>query len=257
MSKLKVFSPSFNSHRFAVNCIDSVASQTRLPDEHFYIDDCSTDDTLQWISKHHSRMMENASGKYNLQIAANQGQNSRKWKLLNLYEYVIKCDPEDIICVLDGDDWLASSDVLEKIEREYNEYNAKYVYTNWKYSHNNQSGISAKIPATDWNPYTSPWITSAMSTFKAGEFQKIPIANFLRWDFRWFTMGCDQAYVLPILHQIQRESKSFDSVRFINEELYVYQFIENPNKPRNNNDGGMRMDAHDSVTYIKNRGYLK
>ncbi len=70
-------------------------------------------------------------------------------------------------------------------------------------------------------------------------------------------MGCDQAYVLPILHQIYRETGSYDTVKFIDEPLYVYQFTENPNKPRDNNDGGMRMDAHNSVTFIKQRGYLK
>ena len=39
MSKLRVFSPSYNSHKFCISCIDSVASQTQLPNEHFFIDD--------------------------------------------------------------------------------------------------------------------------------------------------------------------------------------------------------------------------
>ena len=70
-------------------------------------------------------------------------------------------------------------------------------------------------------------------------------------------MGCDQAYVLPILKQILLEKEGINKIKFIDEPLYVYQFTENPNKPRNQNDGGMRLDAHDSVTFIKNRGYVK
>ena len=96
-----------------------------------------------------------------------------------------------------------------------------------------------------------------MSTFRVKQFLKIPIINFFRWDYRWFTMGCDQAYVLPILHQILKENEGHKKIRFIDEPLYVYQFAENPNKPRGENDNGMRVDAHDSVTFIRSRGYVK
>ena len=256
MSKLRVFSPSYNSHKFCVSCIDSVASQTKLPDEHFFIDDSSNDDTVQWLSNHFKRMSANALEKYKLTIVTSE---TRKWKLLNLYEYAIKCDPDDVICVLDGDDWLSDSSALKKIWEQYQDPNVDYVYTNWKYSHNLENGISKKIPENfeNWDPYMSSWITSAMSTFRVKQFLKIPIVNFLRWDHKWFTMGCDQAYVLPIIKQIMGEQSGYEKIRFIDEPLYTYQFSENPNKPRNNDDGGMRIDAHNSVTFIKNRGYIK
>ena len=256
MSKLRVFSPSYNSHKFCINCIDSVASQKKLPDEHFFIDDASQDDTREWLSKHWDRITTNAAGKYDLKVHAS---DSRKWKLLNLYEYVIKCDDDDVICVLDGDDWLSDSSALQKIWNQYQDKNVDYVYTNWKYSHSGEIGISSAIPENfkNWDPYKSPWVTSAMSTFRVKQFLKIPIDNFFRWDHKWFTMGCDQAYVLPILKQIMHEQNGYDKIKFINEPLYVYQFTENPNKPRSQDDGGMRMDAHNSVTFIRNRGYLK
>jgi hypothetical protein len=233
-----------------------VASQTKLPDEHFFIDDNSQDDTRQWLSAHFERMKNNTSEKYELNIVTS---GTRKWKLLNLYEYVIKCDPNDVVCVLDGDDWLADSSALEKIWSTYQDESVDYAYTNWRYSHNNELGISKKIPDNfeKWDPYKSPWITSAMSTFRVKQFLKIPIVNFLRWDYKWFTMGCDQAYVLPIIKQIMEEENGYDKIKFIDEPLYVYQFTENPNKLRTQNDGGMRMDAHNSVTFIKNRGYVK
>ncbi|MBC8411650.1 MAG: glycosyltransferase [Rhodobacteraceae bacterium] len=256
MSKLRVFSPSYNSHKFCINCIDSVAAQTKLPDEHFFIDDSSPDDTREWLSKHYTRMQNNASNKYDLNIVVSQ---VRKWKLLNLYEYVIKCDPEDVICVLDGDDWLADKTTLEKVWKEYQDPHVDYVYTNWKYSHNGEIGISKQIPENfkNWDPYSGQWVTSAMSTFRVKQFLKIPITNFFRWDHKWFTMGNDQAYVLPIIHQIMRQENGYNKIKFIDEPLYVYQFTENPNKPRTQNDGGMRQDAHDSVTYIRQRGYIR
>ena len=71
-----------------------------------------------------------------------------------------------------------------------------------------------------------------MSTFRVRQFLKIPIDNFFRWDYKWFTMGCDQAYVLPIIKQIMHEQNGYEKIKFIDEPLYVYQFTENPNKPR-------------------------
>lgn len=255
--KIKVFSPSFNSNKFCINCMQSVALQTFSPVEHFYIDDSSEDDTQRWMGIAAENILPVINDRYRLSLVANSGFNSRKYKLLNLYEYILKCDDEDIICVLDGDDWLASADALQKIADAYSDPAIRYVYTNWQYSHNTSGGISELIPGPDWNPYTDRWITSAMSTFKAKEFRKIPFDNFLRWDYKWFTMGCDQAYVLPILHNIRTEEGNYDSVKFIDEPLYIYQFAENQNKPRDKNDGGMRADAHNSVTFIRNRGYVK
>jgi len=263
--KLRVFSASHNSHKYGVNCIESVARQTFTPYEHYYIDDCSEDDTTKWIQQSEEKILKIINGRYNIDLRAvpadlKYNPELRRYKLLNLYEYVTECDPEDVICVLDGDDWLGTADALEKVAHQYlMNPSVKYVYTNWQYSHNNQLGISKPIPNNDWNPYKSSWITSAMSTFKVSEFLKIPISNFLRWDYRWFTMGCDQAYVLPILWQIWKEEGNYDSVKFINEPLYIYQFAENPSKPRNDYDTAsknMRMDAHNSVDFIKKRGYV-
>ena len=260
MSRIRVFSASHNSHKYCINCIESVAQQSLSPYEHFYVDDCSKDDTLVWLERHHKSVYESVGERYNLeiQIRKETRPGDRKYKLLNLYEYVSRCDGDDIICVLDGDDWLATTDVLEKVAEQYRDPSVRYVYTNWKYSHDDQLGISQAIPDNDWNPYGSPWITSAMSTFKASEFLKIPVLNFLRWDSKWFTMACDQAYVLPILWQLRESDGDYRAVRFIDEPLYVYQFLQNPNKQRHGEENIVRaLDADRSSKFLRQRGYLK
>jgi len=254
MAKIKVFSPSYNSNVFCVNNINSVIAQTHGADEHYYIDDRSEEESVNILKKVRELAALNKDTKKNLKISFNK---DRKYKLLNLYEYVSLCDDDDIICVLDGDDWLCENNVLEKIYDQYKNHNARYVYTNWKYSHNEEVGISRKIPSNEWDPYKDQWVTSAMSTFRAAEFKKIPLTNFLRWDNEWFSMGCDQAYVLPILWNIKKETGGYGSVKFIDEPLYVYQFLENPLKSRGTDDGGMRIDAHNSVTFIRERGYVE
>ena len=260
--KIRVFSSSHNSHRYAVNCIESVARQSIVPYEHYFIDDCSKDDTHEHLNANSERLFSLIDDRYKITFKALKDTNNpedRRYKLLNLYEYVTECDEDDVICVLDGDDWLANPDVLKKIKEAYEDPKTRYVYTNWIYSHNSELGISKKIPNSEWNPYESEWITSAMSTFKVKEFLKIPMSNFLRWDYKWFSMGCDQAYVLPMLWQIWQEEGNYDSVKFIDEPLYVYQFEENPHKLRKDKDKKstfMRTDAYNSVEFIRSRGYV-
>jgi glycosyltransferase involved in cell wall biosynthesis len=225
-----------------------VEFQDVKPKLHYYIDDGSTDDTRKYLSDNLDKFPSNTKVVFS---------DNRNFKLKNLYDFVQVLNDDDIVCVLDGDDWLYHSGVLSKIVKEYENPNVDYVYTNWLYSHNNEIGISKPIPESSWDPYQGQWITSAMSTFRVRAFNSINKENFLRWDGEWFTMACDQAYVLPILWNLKKRDGDYSAVRFINEPLYVYQFAENPSKLRYGIDNSERAkDAHDSSTFIRQRGYV-
>jgi len=246
-----VFSASYNSNVFARHCIESVRAQTVKVDEHFYIDDGSVDNTREVLGHY----VSNAEDYPGLSVVFT---DERFYKLKNLYDFVQKLNNDDIVCVLDGDDWLAAPDVIEKIVKEYEDPSVEYVYTNWKYSHDQLPGISEPIPSSDWNPYEEKWITSAMSTFKVSAFNAIAEENFLRWDKKWFTMACDQAYVLPILWHLQQRDGDYNAVRFIDEPLYIYQFLQNPTKPRSGRENAERAgDAAKSAGFIRTRGFCK
>jgi len=251
MAKLNVFSASYNSNVYAKYCIESVKAQTVCPDRHFYIDDGSTDNTRSELQPY----IDNPTVHPSLFITLT---SERFYKLRNLYNFVQTLDDDEIVCVLDGDDWLATPDALEKIQKAYEDSAIDYVYTNWVYSHNGESGISRSIPDLNWNPYTGAWITSAMSTFRAGVFKEISESNFLRRDGNWFTMACDQAYVLPILWYLRKRDGDYGAVKFIDEELYTYQFLHNPSKLRHGEENTARAeDAAKSSEFIRTRGFLE
>ena len=246
-----VFSASYNSNIYAKHCIESVRAQTVKVAEHFYIDDGSTDQTRDVLAHY----IDNSKDYENLSIVFT---DDRQYKLKNLYDFVWKLNADDIVCVLDGDDWLASKDVIEKVVKEYEDPNVEYVYTNWKYSHDNSEGISKAIPNSEWDPYAESWITSAMSSFKVSAFKSIAEANFHRWDGKWFTMACDQAYVLPILWHLRQRDGDYKAVRFVDEPLYIYQFLQNPTKPRHGRENAERAgDAAKSAGFIRTRGFCK
>jgi glycosyltransferase involved in cell wall biosynthesis len=248
-----VVSCGFRSSRFAVECIKSVQRQTFAPKTHFYIDDASDDDTQDHLR---SLPIPSEEMKCPLEISLNA---NRYYKLQNLYSFMnlFPMNDDDVVCVLDGDDWI-DDDAIEKVRREYNDPYVQYVYTNWRYSHNGEAGISRRIPSNDWNPYTSPWITSAMSTFRAGLWHSVNPANFVGHDGKFFRMACDQAYILPMLRYLQYMDGDYRAVRFIDEPLYVYQFLENPSKPRYGNYGDeMTNMSHNCGEFIRKRGYIE
>ena len=243
-----VFSASYNSNVFAKACIESIAKQSACIDQHYYIDDGSIDNTRDMLR------VCSASAYSNLVIKMN---DKRGYKLKNLYDFVQTLSDDDVVCVLDGDDWLASPEAIAKVLDVYSDPSVDYVYTNWKYSHNESLGISDHIPNARWDPYKGKWITSALSTFRVRAFNAVPIENYFRWDGKWFTMACDQAYVLPILWHLRERDGDYRAVRFIDEPLYVYQFLQNPSKLRHGQENMERADdAAKSAQFIRARGFV-
>jgi len=252
-SEIYVISCAYKANKFAVNCIESVAQQTILPNKHFYIDDMSEDDDATTNAA--KKIIEEKN--YNhVELISNK---KRKHRLKNIYDVIQTIEnPEAIVMLLDGDDWFSVNRTIEIIKNSY-EQNQKleYVYTNWMYSHNNQLGISRQIPNNEFNGYKDPWITSAMATFKVKTFKNIPISNFLDWNNEWIKMGTDQAYILPILHMLKDRDKNYSAVGFINYPLYVYQFLENTGRPRSDSFGKFYKDlAHKTSVFLRKRGFL-
>ena len=246
-----IISAGYNANINAINCIESVQKQTENFKMHFYINDMSNDNTHDIVNNH---MYKN-----NLKNFTYINNKQKKYRLKNIHDIVmtLKDDPEGIVLLLDGDDWFSRIDVIEKVIKKYNEKDYEYVYTNWVYSHAPILGISKEIPDNNFEPYKDPWITSAMATFKVKTFLKIPTSNFLDENGEYFKLATDQAYILPILTILKKESGDYSKVGFINEPLYVYQFIENEKRRRYTEEGNKeRVIGHNSSLLIRERGFL-
>ena len=97
-----------------------------------------------------------------------------------------------------------------------------------------------------------------MSTFKVKALLSIPKANFLDHDNKWFQMGTDHAYILPLLYKLRQRDGDYSAVKHISDILYVYHFYGNPNMPRVGPIADKRADlAVSSSSYIKQRGFVE
>ena len=206
MSDLYVISTGRNANRFIVNCVESVKDQTFPPKQHIIIDDISDDDTLSYLEKY--KNLESVNIKIN---------EERKYRLKNIYENCIDKNPEDIICLVDSDDWLTKNTALQTIKETYEKNNKlEYVYSRYLFTHG-ELGCSQPIPNNNWDPYTEVWITSHISTFKVKAIKNISINNFLDWNGKWFQIATDHAMTLPILYKLWKRDGDYSAVSFIDE----------------------------------------
>tara|TARA_R110000824_G_scaffold127917_1_gene288583 strand:- start:10222 stop:10974 length:753 start_codon:yes stop_codon:yes gene_type:complete len=245
MSDLHVVSVGRNAGEFVNKCVESVRLQTYPPHTHIVVDDVSDDNTRLHINALPPRD--------SLEIKLN---STRQYRLKNIYDNAIHKKPDDIICILDTDDWLTTNTALEEIKKTYDENpELEYVYSNYVFS-NGTPGNNHAIPDASWNPYQSRWITSHMCTFKAKALQRVDPLNFLNQTGSWFEIGTDHALALPLLWQIRATHGDYSAVKFINKPFYCYLFDGNDAKLRQGAEADERAyAAMSNAAFIKNRGY--
>lgn len=93
MEKISVVIATYNGSRFLKELLDSLYSQTRVPDEVIVVDDCSKDATVDILEQYHSQ--------YGLKYYVNKrnmGVNANFYKAISLCsgDYVCICDQDDV-----------------------------------------------------------------------------------------------------------------------------------------------------------------
>jgi glycosyltransferase involved in cell wall biosynthesis len=209
---LVVVIPSYNNARYYRRNIDSVLSQRYKNFRVIYIDDQSPDGTGELVEKYLKQQSQN----FHVQLIKN---TQRKGALGNLYDVIHSCKDEEIIITLDGDDWFAHRDVLARINREYQEYDAWLTYGNYISFPWVRSGICSSIDSEvhgDRSYRQAPWVTSHTRTFYAWLFKKIKKED-LQEDGAFLAVTWDLAFMFPML-----EMAGANHIRFIPDVTYIY-----------------------------------
>ena len=192
-SRFTFVMPAFNAEKTITRSINSVIMQTHPFWKIVIIDDMSTDDT--------AGVVERLAKGYDL----NEDQlkliknTEKKWEVANVLEGIKHSDDNDIICRLDGDDWLCDTDVLTILNHRYATENIDAAWTahRWSFSHMN---MSTELPK-DANPYEHPWVSSHLKTFRKRLINDVKDENFRNSEGEYFKRIGDQVIYLPILHQ--------------------------------------------------------
>lgn len=231
--------PAFNAEETIGRTLVSVWSQT-YPDWKIIIkDDMSTDGTCQVVKN-----FKNSFGISDDQISLTSN-TEKKWEVRNILESLEDCKPNDIVCRLDGDDWLCDSDALTIIDHRYRTTGCNVLWTKHRWAFSDQN-ISEALPRYA-DPYKHPWVSSHFKTFRKSVIDGVSDENFRGEDGEYFKRIGDQAIYLPVLHQ------SAGNWHF--EPIVAYHYTIDTRDHTFHTDDAKFQKAE--AEYLRRRGFIK
>ena len=232
---LKVVSPFYNAGKYIEKCINSVKTQKYNNFTHVIVNDNSTDDSHEVILKSFQEKLTLKEKNSSCEIY--QGDKIiyinnfvRKGALENLvYTFENFCNDEDIICSLDGDDFLMGKKVLQYINAIFNEKNIDFMYGGCSWSDGNACCSRPYNQETFKNirKHRGYYLISQMRNFSGWVFSELkkqdPNLNSLKdKNGNFYQMTYDVALYIPI-----SEIVGFDKIYHNKKPIYYYN-RENP-----------------------------
>lgn len=224
---LVIVTTSYNNIEWIDQYFNSLISQTYNNWTLIYIDDNSDDGTFERMQ---SLIANNGLNKRAILIRNKQ----RHGHLCNQYNAINACDPNSIIIIIDGDDWLAHEHVFEKINQIYQNENIWLTYGQFWYLKKDKKGLCKSIaPEIIKNNAirTISWRTSHLRTFYAGLFQQIHLADLL-YHGRFFPKCADVATMFAMVEMASSHIKFNDEILYIYNDNNPLSFHHDPSEQR-------------------------
>jgi len=212
--------PSYNNADWYQYNIKSIRKQEYDNWRAIYIDDASTDDTLK-LARGYVKSLDLTKKFTYIQNPKKLGPAGSR------YQGYVHTFDDEVCCMLDGDDWLYGSNVLDILNRIYNDgYNCTYgSYFN--------TGIPEENliprPPSDYSDKTHKYKTyrsqvaksflaSHLRTMRANLIKDINPDKYLKLNNEWIQVCTDMAEMFYVLEKKETRHK------FIEQPLYVYNF---------------------------------
>jgi glycosyltransferase involved in cell wall biosynthesis len=194
-------------------CLRSVRAQTFRQWEAFVTVDACGDDTAE-------RAFQARAGDDRINITVN---SERLYSMTNLIRAIQRSNSarDDVIVILDGDDWLATEEALERIVAEYERHDCWATYGSWVADDPTCTGLRAgrwpPYPAGTTNFREAVWLGTAVRSWKKWLWDKIDDSAFRHPDGNYILVAEDMASMLPMF-----EMSGTDRARHIPDVLMVY-----------------------------------
>lgn len=240
-SRFVVIMPCFNAESTILKSLLSVISQSYVNWKVIIRDDMSTDRTREIIDG-----VINVFGLQDKIIV--ETNTEKKWEVKNILEMLSlenEVTDQDIICRLDGDDWLTELDAFAILNSVYQSTKADVVWTahRWGFSDKNISGPMPK----DADPYNHPWVSSHFKTFRKRLINEVDEKNFKNEEGDYFKRIGDQAIYLPVLKNAK------GNWHFEPRVMYHYTIDNSPETFHTPDAVYQKNEAE----YLRKRGYIE
>ena len=184
----------------------------------------------------------------------------RQYALKNIVQTITDNVPNSrsIVAIIDGDDQLCDNNAFKYIARQYEdvivedvqcEKGCRALWTAHKWDDRNLN-VSEFLPENQ-DPYTYPWVSSHLRTFRRDLLNYINVKNFKDDNDQWFKRGYDQALMLPILYYCYKNNWK---TCYLPRICYIYNH-SGSSTPKEEHTGGKLEES--IANFIRKRGYVK
>jgi glycosyltransferase involved in cell wall biosynthesis len=206
---LKIIVNCGPAEQYISRCLASLSSQSFTDWEAFVTID-------PWGDRTHREALRAREDDARIHVRRNR---RRHYSMVNLMRSIHRSNarPEDVIAILDGDDWLATPDALRIIHETYRQSNCWMTYGSWIADRPAMYGRWPAYPdgLTDFRSHE--WLGTAVRTWKRWLWDLIDDRDFRDAGGDYFRVTEDQATMLPLL-----EMSGVDRAKHIGEVLMVY-----------------------------------
>jgi len=210
--KIVVCIASYKNQEYYEKNLDSVFSQNYSNYRVIYVDDASPDMTYLLVS---SYIKEN-----NLEDKISLSRNEENHgAMYNYYHMIHSCEKDEIIVMLDGDDWFASENVLQRLNQAYLNPKVWVTYGTFEHYPFARTNLFAARDTKIFKEGTHrdlPFLWTHLRTFYAGLFKIIPAEYFQDDQRNFFKTGWDVAIMFNLIDMAR------DHIYYIPETLYIY-----------------------------------
>jgi len=188
--------PAYNVEKWVLKNIRSVMTQDYDNYDVIYINDASTDNTARLVDNLFEKYSNNSYA-WSYKVVNNK---ENKKALQNIYDSVVGAKDGSVIITLDGDDWLAGKDVLNKLNQVYQDPDA--WMTAGSYLENTTMTVhQPKTIDGFWNGNLRKklWTISHLRSFRKELFLKIDRKDMLDHDDEMYKFTFDRAMMYPMI----------------------------------------------------------
>ena len=235
MTFFNVIVPFYNAEKWLSRCLKTVKAQDYDNYRVVVVNDCSTDNSKSIIESD----IEGFNKFEYITTIENGGALNSTFKAI---EHV-NPDDEDVILILDGDDWFAKKNVLSILNDTYTNNDCLMTYGSYiEYPANERGKFSRQVPdfIVEKKIFRKCiWMTSHLRTFKYKLWKNVRRQDVLDSTGKIYAMAGDLPVMFPMLEMA--EERSF----FIEDILYVYNRTNPLNEDKINNE--LQLSIEDEV----------
>ena len=213
MNKIYIFVPIYNFGLFLNICIQSIIQQSYNEWFCFLFDDGSTDNSsdicLEYIKIYPDKF------KYIKLDKKNNGPAYSKW--YGIQEIIKVCKDEDVMIIIDGDDYLINRNALSIINQKYIDTKCLATFGSYRGKFDEMKN---KVNMKTYS--RKEWFYMHPRTCKCSVLKNFTEKDFKYKDREWLQKATDVAFFCNIIEWV-----GLKNVQYIKEILYQYR--DHPN----------------------------